>query len=178
MNERRQFTIEYGGFDHHDSMKDELKEKLIVVNKNIQRLVEQLKKDGIWDKVTIIVASEFGRTLTQNSNNGADHGWAGNYFVMGGKIDGGRILGKYPDDLTEDSRLNASRNDRVRFIPTTSWDAILNGIASWFCDGFDNVEAELTEDDLDYVLPNRANGINPVKGEGNFPLYTKEDLYL
>jgi uncharacterized protein (DUF1501 family) len=159
-------------------MKDQLKEKLFVVNKNIQCLVEQLKTDGIWDKVTIIVASEFGRTLTQNSNNGADHGWAGNYFVMGGGIDGGRILGKYPDDLTEDSRLNSSRNGRVRFIPTTSWDAILNGITGWFADGFDNVEAELTEDDLDSVLPNRANGINPVKGEGDFPLYTKEDLYV
>lgn len=176
--DRDAFTLDYGGFDQHKNMKEDLKSKLFVVNKNIQRLVEQLKKDGIFDSTTIIVASEFGRTLTKNSQDGSDHGWAGNYFVIGGGINGTRVMGKYPDDLRSQSRLNASRNSRVRFIPTMSWEAILNGVSEWFIDGLTTDDSGLTESDLDEVLPNRANGINPVKDEGNFPLLKKEDLYL
>ena len=175
--DRDTFTIEYGGFDHHSSMKPLLEEKLIAVNRNLKRLIEQLKTDGIWDQVTIVVASEFGRTITPNSNDGADHGWGGNYFIMGGNIKGRRVLGKYPDDLTNDSRLNASRSTRTRFIPTLSWDAIWNGIVEWFTDGFGEGFAIANDDDLDYVLPNRNNCIDPVEGEGNVPLFKKDDLY-
>jgi len=172
--DRDTFTIEFNGFDHHQEMKPSLKLKLIAVNRNLERFVTQLKEDGLWDQVTIIVASEFGRTITPNSNAGADHGWGGNYFIMGGKVKGGRILGKYPSDLTSVSPLNASRNTRTRFIPTLGWDNIYNGIVGWFTEGFGKT---LTDDDLDYVLPNRKNCINPVKGQGDVPLFTKEDLF-
>lgn len=172
--DRDAFTLEYGGFDHHQDMKALLKLKLIEVNRNIERLVKQLKEDGLWDQVTIVVSSEFGRTISPNSNNGADHGWGGNYFILGGGIRGGRILGKYPSDLTTESPLNASRNTRTRFMPTMAWDTIWNGIAEWFSDGFGK---ELTEEDLDYVLPNRKNCINPVQGQGDVPLFSKNDLY-
>lgn len=177
--DRDLFTLEYGGWDHHDETKTSLATKLPVVNRNLKRLCEQLKEDGLWDKVTIVVASEFGRTITPNSNNGSDHGWGGNYFIIGGGIAGGRVLGKYPDDFTETSRLNASRNLRVRFIPTTGWDSIWNGIVEWFGDGFGDDDV-VTDDDLDYVLPNRANSIRPVLGEGEeneFQLYKMTDLY-
>merc|ERR1711881_202474 len=177
--DRDMYTIEYGGWDHHDSTKTNLATKLPVVNRNLKRLCEQLKEDGLWNQVTIVVASEFGRTMTPNSNNGSDHGWGGNYFIIGGGIAGGRVLGKYPDDLTETSRLNASRSFRVRFIPTTGWDSIWNGIVEWYGDGFGDDDV-VTDDDLDYVLPNRANSIRPVLGEGEeneFQLYKKTDLY-
>merc|ERR1719359_1360157 len=160
-------------------MKEGLKSKLIEVNRNLERLIKQLKVDGLWDQVTIVVASEFGRTITPNSNDGADHGWGGNYFIIGGGIACGRVLGKYPDDLTETSRLNASRDLRVRFIPTTGWDSIWNGIVEWFGDGFGGDEV-VNDDDLDYVHPNRANSIRSVLGEGEeneFQLYKMTDLY-
>jgi len=173
--DRDTFTIEFQGFDHHQETKPLLKEKLVEVNRNIKRLVEQLKLDGLWDQVTIVVASEFGRTISANSNAGSDHGWGGNYMVLGGSLNGGRVLGKYPDDLTNGSRLNASRNTRTRFIPTMSWEHIYNGIAGWMADGFNG--EELTDEDLDHILPNRKNCIDPVEGEGSFPLFTKDDLY-
>jgi uncharacterized protein (DUF1501 family) len=173
--DRDTFTIELKGFDHHLNMKLMLKERLIEVNRNIKRLIEQLKKDGVWDQVTIVVASEFGRSISPNSSAGADHGWGGNYMVMGGSIDGGRVLGKYPDDFTSKSRLNASRNTRTRFIPTMAWEHIYNGVVGWMAAGFNE---ELTEDDLDYVLPNRNNCIDPVEGEGSVPLFSAVDLYI
>ena len=71
---------------------------------------------------------------------------SGNYFVMGGSMNGkgGKILGDYPDDLTEAGPLNINRG---RFIPTTSWDAIFNAVAQWA--GITN------EADMAKVLPNR-----------------------
>ena len=38
---------------------------------------------------------------------------------MGGDVKGGKILGKYPDDLLD--TLNIGRS---RIIPTTSWDSV------------------------------------------------------
>lgn len=59
-------------------------------------------------------------------------------------MNGGRILGQYPDDLTEKGPLNIGRG---RFIPTTSWDTIMNSVAEW---------AGVTgEKKLSKVLPNR-----------------------
>ena len=82
----------------------------------------------------------------------------GNYFMIGGKLDGGRILGKYPGDLTEDGPQILSRG---RVIPATSWDSIMNGVAQWV-----GVEES---GDLDYVLPNRGNFGND--------LFDKSDLF-
>ena len=172
--DRDTFNIEFGSFDHHSDLKEGLQEMLPEVNQNLERLVRQLKSDGIWDNVVILVTSEFGRTLSPNSNQGSDHGWGGNYMAMGGKIKGGRVLGKYPDDFTFHSRLNASMNSRTRFIPTLSWDHIYNGIVAWMADGFSK---ELTNEDLDYVLPNRNSVVDPVEGEGSFPLFEADDFF-
>lgn len=78
----------------------------------------------------------------------------------GGSVDGGKILGKYPDDITPDGVLNIGRG---RIIPTTSWDAIWNGVAEWM---------GVKSDQLDYVLPNRENVVEP-----GFKLFTRTDLY-
>ena len=102
-------------------------------------------------------------------NEGSDHAWGGNYFMLGGQVRGGRVVGKYPNDLTKDSPLNAGANSRVRFMPTTSWDSVWHGIVQWF-----GVE---TEDELDYCLPNKNNTTSPVEGAGEFPLLNKNDLY-
>jgi hypothetical protein len=51
----------------------------------------------------------FLRTLTANSKGGSDHGWSGNTFMLGGSINGGHILGTYPNDLTRDSPLDVGK---------------------------------------------------------------------
>jgi uncharacterized protein (DUF1501 family) len=40
------------------------------------------------------VLSEFGRTFRENGNRGTDHGHGSVYWVLGGSINGGSILGK------------------------------------------------------------------------------------
>ena len=45
---------------------------------------------------TVVVMTEFGRRVAENSAFGTDHGRGGVMFVMGGGIRGGRVLGGWP----------------------------------------------------------------------------------
>ena len=94
--------------------------------------------------MTVITMSEFARTLTSNGA-GTDHGWGGNYFMVGGGVNGGKILGHYPERLGEEA---AEHVGRGRLLPTTSWEAVWNGVLQWF-----GVE----ESQLSTVLPNISN---------------------
>jgi hypothetical protein len=47
--------------------------------------------------------------------------------MMGSGVEGGQILGSYPDNLTDDGELSVGR---CRMIPTTSWDAVFLPISS------------------------------------------------
>ena len=47
-----------------------------------------------WAETVVIVISEFGRTLRENGNRGTDHGHGTVYWVLGGAIRGGRVVGE------------------------------------------------------------------------------------
>lgn len=48
------------------------------------------------EDVVILTMSEFGRTARENGGRGTDHGHANAMFVLGGRVRGGRIFGKWP----------------------------------------------------------------------------------
>ena len=88
-------------------------------------------------------------------------------MVMGGDVKGGQVHGEYPNDLTPTGLLVDGRG---RFIPTTSWDSIWNGILEW------TGVTEHTE--LDYCLPNRFNTVDPVVGTArSFPLLRGDSIF-
>lgn len=47
-----------------------------------------------WRNTTVVVISEFGRTFRENGKRGTDHGHGTVYWVLGGGIQGGKILGE------------------------------------------------------------------------------------
>lgn len=51
--------------------------------------------DHIED-VVVVTLSEFGRTARENGNRGTDHGHGNVMFVMGGKVKGGKVYGRWP----------------------------------------------------------------------------------
>jgi uncharacterized protein (DUF1501 family) len=53
------------------------------------------------DSTTVVVMTEFGRRVAENSAFGTDHGRGSIMFVMGGGIKGGKIFGRWPG-LTRD----------------------------------------------------------------------------
>lgn len=99
---------------------------------------------ALWDQTTVLITSEFGRTLVPNSSEGTDHSWAGHALILGGAVKGGQIHGQYPRDLTEMGHLNIGRG---RLIPDMSWESVFMGPLEWM--GVDD------EHDLDYCMPNR-----------------------
>jgi uncharacterized protein (DUF1501 family) len=56
-----------------------------------------------WPDVTVVAMTEFGRRITENANNGADHGHGCVVLLAGGRLAGGTIHGAWPG-LAEDVR--------------------------------------------------------------------------
>ena len=49
-----------------------------------------------WGRTAVLVATEFGRTAHVNGTNGTDHGTGGVAFLMGGAVNGGRVVTDWP----------------------------------------------------------------------------------
>jgi uncharacterized protein (DUF1501 family) len=46
--------------------------------------------------VTLVTLSEFGRRAEENDSAGVDHGWGNAAFVLGGGVNGGRVVATWP----------------------------------------------------------------------------------
>ena len=46
--------------------------------------------------VVVLTMSEFGRTIAENGNSGTDHGHATAMLALGGPVNGGTVLGRWP----------------------------------------------------------------------------------
>ena len=49
-----------------------------------------------WSKTTVLVATEFGRTVAVNGTRGTDHGTAAAAMLLGGAVKGGRVIADWP----------------------------------------------------------------------------------
>ncbi|SFU25088.1 DUF1501 domain-containing protein [Paraburkholderia aspalathi] len=114
--------IETGGWDTHTAQNARLANQLKALDTMLAAL-----RDGmgpLWSKTTVVVATEFGRTVAANGTGGTDHGTGSVAMMLGGAVAGGRVLadwpGLKPGDLYEARDLK----------PTMSLDALLAGAAS------------------------------------------------
>ena len=127
--ERSAFVTKIKGWDTHGDMS--LTSRLDEVNAGLTSFYNEMVAQGLWNDVAVLCISDFGRTLTSNTR-GTDHGWGGNYFVLGGDVQGGQMLGTFPERLVETpagSNLNIGRG---RYIPTTPWESIWQGVGEWW----------------------------------------------
>merc|ERR1712151_191747 len=125
--ERDLFFVEVGGWDMHSDLKDKLASKFTEVDDAIRGFVVELQAQGVFDSVVLTTESDFGRTLTSNGG-GSDHGWAGQHFILGGNIRGGKVFNKYPVSLLEGNEQDAGRG---RVIPEYPWESMMSPIAEW-----------------------------------------------
>merc|ERR1712013_461256 len=142
--ERDFFFVSMGGWDMHSNMKDKLTTNFQVIDSALQGFVAEMKAQGIWSDVVLATESEFARTLDSNGG-GSDHAWAGNHFVIGGSVRGGRVLNKFPMSLAEGSDRDLGRG---RLIPEYPWESMLVPIAKWM-----GLQADL----LPHAFPNIGN---------------------
>lgn len=76
------------------------------------------------DHVVVMTMTEFGRTVAENGSAGTDHGRASCMFVLGDRVDGGRVYGRWPG--LEREQLDEGRDLAV----ATDFRAAFAGVAS------------------------------------------------
>ena len=85
-----------GGFDNHANQLGNHCALLHQLSESIAAFVDDLKRDGLLDKVLLMTFSEFGRTLQENGRRGTGHGNGAPVFMAGGGLKGG-FVGAHPD---------------------------------------------------------------------------------
>ena len=120
--------IETGGWDTHSAQNGRLAAQL----RNLDAMVAALR-DGLgpaWADTVVVVATEFGRTAAANGTGGTDHGTGAVAMLMGGAVQGGRVIADWPG--LGAGQLYENRDLRA----TTSVDALIAGAAGE-CFGID-----------------------------------------
>lgn len=111
-----------GGWDTHvaeGSSKGQLAGHLLALGEGLAALVQGL--GSIYADTAILVMSEFGRTFRENGNAGTDHGHGNVMWLMGGKVNGGKVYGEWPglaDDQLYQKRDLAVTTDFRQVIAT------------------------------------------------------------
>jgi len=78
-----------GGYDTHDNQPGEHAYLLSDLSNSLGAFAKSMRQIGMWDQVTVVTYSEFGRTARENGSYGTDHGTAAPVFVAGGQVQGG-----------------------------------------------------------------------------------------
>ncbi|MGB4812679.1 MAG: DUF1501 domain-containing protein [Methylophilaceae bacterium] len=86
--------IETGGWDTHSGQEGRLARQLSALDSMISSL--KIGLGETWQKTTVVIATEFGRTAAANGTGGTDHGTASVCMVLGGDVKGGRVLADWP----------------------------------------------------------------------------------
>lgn len=86
--------IETSGWDTHSAQD----ERLGLQFHGLDRLVAGLHQGlgNAWAHTVILVSTEFGRTVAVNGTGGTDHGTGGVAMLIGGAVQGGRVVSDWP----------------------------------------------------------------------------------
>jgi len=145
---RQIFFVSTGGYDTHALQAQSLTGLHASLAGAMRAFYDATVELGVENDVTAFTASDFGRTLAVNGD-GTDHGWGSHHFVVGGSVNGNRIVGDMPPpafDHTYDS-------GNGRLIPSTSVEQFAASIAAWF--GLSSAEVQT-------ALPNIGNFAGPI----------------
>jgi len=102
-----------------------------------------------WSQTTMVVMTEFGRTVRINGTVGTDHGTATVAFLAGGAVNGGRVIADWPG--LSDAALYEGRDLK----PTTDLRGVIKGLLA---DQFGLSEQVLA----DVIFPD-SSAVKPMK---------------
>jgi len=116
--------IALGGWDTHANQgaaTGQLANRLQPLGVGLATLAQRL--GPLFDDTVIVVMSEFGRTARENGNGGTDHGHGNAMWLLGGKVQGGKVAGEWKG--LADAQLNEGRDLPV----TTDFRRVLAHVA-------------------------------------------------
>ena len=172
---RQVFFVNVGGYDtHSDELNQHDQFLLPVLSRALAGFYNALNSVDIGagkklsSVATAFTASDFGRSMTSNTN-GTDHGWGSHHFVLGGAVQGGKFYGNGcgftaapnfgvvmpsltnptpPSYGTPSPNKNDPGDGNGRLIPTTSVDQYAATLANWF---------GLSGGDIGTIFPNLSH---------------------
>jgi hypothetical protein len=87
-------SLTYGGWDHHDNIRNGVTSQMPAFDQAFAALIRDLESRGMLDSTLVLVTTEFGRTPKINSTGGRDHHPKVFSIVMaGGGITKGTVHG-------------------------------------------------------------------------------------
>ncbi|TFW28518.1 DUF1501 domain-containing protein [Massilia horti] len=116
--------VALGGWDTHvneGAGTGQLANRLAPLGQGLAVLAQRL--GSLFNDTTVLVMSEFGRTARENGNGGTDHGHGNVMWVLGGRVNGGKVYGDWPG--VDDRALNEGRDLQV----TTDFRSVLAQVA-------------------------------------------------
>lgn len=116
-------VVELGGWDTHANQgagNGQLANRFAALDSGLGRL-----RDGLgdhWSSTVVAVVTEFGRTVHVNGTRGTDHGTGTAAVLLGGAVNGGRVVADWPGLGTSD--LYAGRD----LMPTRDLRSLFKGL--------------------------------------------------
>ena len=158
---RQVFYVNLGGFDTHDNQvqsptaADGHHELLQQLSEAVTAFQRAMAAIGANDEVTLFSMSEFARTFNTNGN-GTDHAWGGCQLVVGGAVNGGQVVGRYPEIVLDNALGDAGAVSaelgeslsRGQLLPTLAVDQLGATLARWM---------DVADAELPLIFPNIDN---------------------
>jgi len=82
------YTVQ-SGYDTHSTQANTHSGLLFEFSRSIKAFIDDMKVNGLGDRVVLFAFSEFGRRVNENSSIGTDHGSAGPVFLFGPPVKSG-----------------------------------------------------------------------------------------
>ncbi len=96
-------VVDYGGWDMHSNLgtvgAGRFHDRAAELAGALRAFADDT--DGL-EEITVLVMTEFGRTINENGSRGTDHGRGTTYLAMGAGIKGGVYGDDYPDEIADE----------------------------------------------------------------------------
>ena len=90
----RAATVDLGGWDTHEYQPGRFRNQVERLSQGLGAFYNDMVR--YQNQLIVVVITEFGRRLRSNRSTGTDHGRGSVMMVLGGKVAGGRIYGRWP----------------------------------------------------------------------------------
>lgn len=136
---RQIYSVQWGSFDTHTSQRGLTSStgvqtqdaQLASLANALKAFDDSIQAAGMDKNVTVLVTSEFGRTLDPAAGLGSDHAWGNHWWVMGGAVKGGQMLGaKFPGMQLRGAD-DGDPGGRGYWVPQIASDQVAAELLSW-----------------------------------------------
>ena len=86
-------NLSVGGFDTHGNHDQDHYPRLVSLLQGVDGIWTEAERQGVADRLVVVVGSDFGRTPYYNASRGKDHWSVTSMMLMGKGIPGNRVIG-------------------------------------------------------------------------------------